>query len=402
MLRGAVLIVAGILAFPFGFLAHPKVPVVDRAYAADCTQIGNFNSGSSSVIKSAKMTDLKNVSNGVKTDFSIEFSGPLVADGASLNLLYVRIFRNDGNGWKSVAGTVGQNKGTSDPVKIDVLNVNGRDRTAVGSHTDKGVTAGTSYRYQIWAVETANIQNPNCSDPFSITFRSGGTNEEAVTPPCPTNVRPIKAVELPDGVSVDFNHLYFKWDFSWDEQPANSNIIYVLKYLKPDGAPDNGKEFTINEGLIQLYGASSVPQINNEVVFDAKDTVSSLTSKNCKGVKIESDSTAGITKWIGQDGTSHSASPGEYSREIGSESDQNGCNVSWIVTGDGNLLNPFDDGAPDVLTNLNINGKQLNPFSRLSVCLYLWTIYPVTIWASGLIEDVGGIAYQTPKVKWHA
>lgn len=105
------------------------------------------------------------------------------------------------------------------------------------------------------------------------------------------------------------------------------------------------------------------------------------------------------TAELGEEGAGQAQSPsnivlGEsYYILAGTQGDFEGadgmCDILWVVGMWGNK-------PPPLLNSLGINDTEagnLNPLARLGICIYIWIMHPIFLWANGLIRDVAGIAF---------
>lgn len=224
-----------------------------------------------------------------------------------------------------------------------------------------------------------------------VTFNS---QYDTGKPPAPSGLQ--LGFDVPS--SPEGSGIALSWHWEWTR---SSTANFEIDYSTPDQSPSPISGPTITPDFFRTN--ITLPTKNGSNAFVLRAVVSGKKSVDSEQVSINFGSDGRFINYkIGDLTVTRDQVLAGDPVTGGDSTNEDTCSLTWIISGDGNWLNPFDDGAPEVLRRLNIDGKKLNPFSRMSVCLYLWTVYPITKWASGLIEDVGGIAVSSQKAKWHA
>lgn len=215
---------------------------------------------------------------------------------------------------------------------------------------------------------------------------------DTTKPPAPTGVKISHgSPSIPELGDKDLG-----WLWAWSEsEEATFEMVFTTPENRGRVLLDRGKTLTegkFRQNVVQYiaYGGDPV------LTFGVVATVNEVESDISRTVTINYDRDGKMISFSQSDGKVITRSELAKESPIGATpAEDDTCSILWIVSGDGNWINPFDKGEPDVLKNIGIDGEKLNPFSRMSVCLYLWTIVPFTEWAAGLIENVGGIAINS-------
>ena len=348
--------------FSISALTSINYQQANRAFAAVSCPTGKSATQyrqTTNYVKSVSATYIS-VEEGVKISFNIETKVPIVpSTGSGQNLPFIYIYKNNNAiaaSWGGLTTLEGLNE-------IDSFTPTG-SKTGVGTHLDKGVQNGASYKYQVTVyMQNPGPSEPNCTDPEFITFE-GGESEAAITPPCPTNIRGDG--EKNNASDRDFTKFYILWDFEWTDKPDDADIIFEPN-LQGFGNPEN-QTFTENKGWIRL-------RAYEEIIFQiiAVNKTDGSRSTSCTSKSYNGGDEP--TEWT----------PDGYPTAVDGNADSN-CTINWVIYG--GKKNPLTwavgffgigkNAPPEFITRLGIDGEKLNPFSRMSVCLYIWTVLPLT------------------------
>lgn len=251
--------------------------------------------------------ELKNVSNGIEISFRLRSDVYLDGDRQYFR---VKIYRINEDGWGAIAG----NQGTfaepyEAPITIGGFAQDMRERTASGKHVDKTVKLNETRDYLIWGDVTNYELYPNCSASKSMKYQSGGTDVDKDTPPCVTNLRPVKKKK--EDQVVGFHQVYLNWDFNWPNKPADAVVEFRQNYIVPAMGLVPETPFTKNEGLVRLLN------IRDETKFQilAFNKTKGNFRSDCKSISFFSTEAGGPYKWVDQNGTSHDVEAGEFAND---------------------------------------------------------------------------------------
>lgn len=366
-----VLAVCSLLSVSF-----PPIPV---ARAQDTGRLPNNCAAKNDLVVKFKSVSVKNSPSGGKLGvrFDVEVTHPGI-DNQRGKYLFMAIYeRMDGEStWKAIASSSDY---ISAPYRINPEIIDNGSTSKLSGFVrvfDKE-PADPGFEYVVYTFFENNT-NANCSGPHDVYLQYKGDDTSKTTPPCPTNVHPIKTEELGE-TNVEFNQVLLAWDFSWDTKPADAEIVYKYKiatesnnagFLRPD-------EFKEKQALVQFLDSKGG---KNTITIYALNKKSDKMSENCKPVVFQNTEAGGPHIWIDQDGKEQSVKPGEFANPAKEEGGD--CSITYIISGESN-----------VLAGLFVGDKSLGAiFARFTDCLFKSIFRPMIDWAADLLQKAAGVS----------
>ncbi len=374
-----------LLVIAVTIVLFPPIP----ALAQNTNTLPDNCSGRNDLVVKFKNVSVKNSPSGGKLGvrFDVEVTHPGV-DNQRGKFLFMAIYeRMDGESqWRAIASSSDY---ISAPYRInpEVIDNGSTSKLSGFIRVFDKEPADPGFEYVIYTFFENNL-NKNCSGPHDVYLQYKGDDTSKTTPPCPTNVRPIKTEDLGE-TNVEFQQVLLAWDFNWENKPSDAEVAYRYRIATESNnagflRPPDGGFIEEKQALVQFLDSRGG---KNTITILAVNKKSDKMSDNCRPVVFQNTEAGGPDIWIDQNGNESKVKPGEFANPVQPD-DGGDCSITYIISGESN-----------VIAGIFVGDKSLGAiFARFTDCLFKSIFRPMIDWAADLLQKAAGVSYDRQRL----